>query len=332
MKIAALLSMILICAGCAHQLGDQFFLTERHSGHRFGPFQHRTGEDVVIGGKQFRLSVPRVSDQHSQIVTRMKGVILPTVDFRHANLHDAIDFLATAGNVSLVLSLDQDRASVAILDPFADQDDPFATGEEVSGLPLINLQAKDVSAYDALNIVCELANMSWSIENSVVMIRGPEGTQEEDFPEKWEYDGSFHDLVDIADRIIIRNGGYNCCGSVDDDSVLLTITNPEEIAKFNATLQFETNQTWNACMCCGFPGIDWYRGKYRLALTGLQHGHALRWKGFPGDAFFTKQSSQQIAQWLLDHGIPDPHKEFTKIAGQGKLPTTESTLTSERAF
>jgi hypothetical protein len=312
---------MLFCVGCVQPHVDEFFLTERHSGHRFGPFQCRTGEEVVISGKRFRLSTPSITNQHAALIQEMKGVILPTVDFRQANIHDVVEFLAISGNVSLVLSLAEGTTSTVALDPFADQDDPFGTEEVDAGLPLVTFEAKDVSVYDTLNIVCELANLSWSVENSVVMIRGPEGTQEQVYPEKWEYDGSFHDLIDVANRIVIRNGGFNCCGPVDDDKVLLSITNTQEIAEFKSLLQFETNQTWNACMCCGFPGIDWYRGRYRLALTGLQHGHALRWKGFPGDAFFTKKSSRRLAQWLLDHGIPDPHKEFKKITTKGELPT-----------
>jgi hypothetical protein len=147
----------------------------------------------------------------------------------------------------------------------------------------------------------------------------------------WKYDGSFHKLIDKADRIVIRNGGYNCCGPVDKDKIILTLTKRTDITNFNAVIQFETNQTWDACMCCGYPGVDWYIGKKRIALTGVQHGIGLRWKGFPGDASFTKESSQRFAQWVLDHGIPDLHEQFKKIAEKEKLPTTKSTLSSEGA-
>jgi len=129
----------------------------------------------------------------------------------------------------------------------------------------------------------------------------------------WKYDGGFHKLIDKADRIVIRNGGYNCCGPVDKDKILVIITNRTEITNFNAIIQFDTNQTRKSCMCCGYPGVDWYVGRQRIALTGVQHGINLRWKGFPGDASFTKKSSREFAQWMLDHGIPDAHEEFKKI-------------------
>jgi hypothetical protein len=251
----------------------------------------------------------------------MKGSILPTADFRQANIHDVVEFLAASGNVNLMLSLDEDSESIAT-------PNPFGTKEAGANIPLVTFKAEDISVYDTLCIVCELANLSWSVENSIVIIRRPTVAQKEPFPDKWKYDGSFHDLADIADRIVIRNGGFNCCGPVDNDTILLSITNIQEIAEFNSLFQFETNQTWDACMCCGFPGIDWYRGRYRLALTGLQHGRALRWKGFPGDAFFTKESSKRLAQWMLNHHIPDPHNEFKKLVTNQQLPTKPS-LSSE---
>lgn len=127
--------------------------------------------------------------------------------------------------------------------------------------------------------------------------------------EDWKYDGKFHRLVAKADRVLIRDGGYNCCGPVDKQAILLTITNQQEIAKLNEIIQFETNQTYDGCMCCGFPGLDWYRGKRRIALTALTHGHAVRWRGFPGDAQLTSTSSELVVEWLARHGVAGPKEE-----------------------
>ncbi len=127
-------------------------------------------------------------------------------------------------------------------------------------------------------------------------------------------DEEFHEVIRHADRLVVRHGGYNCCGPVDQQPILLTIINQDEVAEFNRIIEFESEQTWSGCMCCGFPGIDWFRGDTRLALTALQHGRAIRWKGFPGDAELTSRSSHAIVKWLTAHGIAGPEEEVQKEA------------------
>lgn len=128
----------------------------------------------------------------------------------------------------------------------------------------------------------------------------------------WKYDGKLHRLVATADRVVIRQGGYNCCRPVDRQTILLTITDQQRIAEISEIIQFEPNQTWNVCMCCGYPGLDWYRGKERIALTALHHGRAIRWKDFPGDARLTAASSQLLVEWLARHGIRGPKEEVER--------------------
>jgi hypothetical protein len=41
-----------------------------------------------------------------------------------------------------------------------------------------------------------------------------------------------------------------------------------------------------------------------LAFVALQHGKAIRWAEFDGDARLTRRSGQWIAQWLVGHGVP----------------------------
>ncbi len=151
-------------------------------------------------------------------------------------------------------------------------------------------------------------------------------------PEVWTNTGAFARLIAKADRVVIRNGGFDCCGPVDDDDSLAVLTNAQAVAAFNSTITLvKTQEVGFSCMCCGFPGVDWYQGTNRLALTGIQHGEALRWKGFPSDIAFTPESSRALAKWFLDHNIPDRHGELKKIVNKENLPTTKSTLSSEAA-
>lgn len=151
-------------------------------------------------------------------------------------------------------------------------------------------------------------------------------------PTTWTNTGAFARLIAGADRIVVRDGGFNCCGPVDDQKQLVVLTNVQSIVEFGKRIEFvETQKGLGGCLCCGYPGIDWYKGTNRLALTAVQHGSALRWKDFPGDAQLTPESSRALAKWLLEHGVPDLHGELKKILKKSELPTTKSTLSSEAA-
>ena len=114
----------------------------------------------------------------------------------------------------------------------------------------------------------------------------------------------FFKTIAGADRIVIRDGGFNCCVSIaeiDKERVSAVITNAAEIAAFTSMIQFEDGPMGPPCMCCGYPGVDWWKGGERVALTALQHGEALRWRAFSGDCPFTSESSQALARWFKEH-------------------------------
>mgnify|MGYP001599680375 FL=1 len=48
----------------------------------------------------------------------------------------------------------------------------------------------------------------------------------------------FHDAVAGADRIVIREGGFDCCGSVDEDPVRATVTDKVEIQQVFSNIAF----------------------------------------------------------------------------------------------
>lgn len=135
-----------------------------------------------------------------------------------------------------------------------------------------------------------------------------------------DYSLPFHPAIASADRIVVRADGFNCCRAIDETNRLFEVTDPREVADVRAHIAFKTVTTTNSlreiCLCCGAPGMDWYRGKKRLALTALQHGQRVRWKGFStirllgvrvgyGDAPLTAESSQWLRDWLAAHGAGD---------------------------
>ena len=114
----------------------------------------------------------------------------------------------------------------------------------------------------------------------------------------------FQNAIKNADRIVIRDGGYNCCiKDVDAQPQLYVITNAAEIAAFNRLFKFRPELP-DDCSCCGYPGIDWWQGEKKLALTAVKHGHALKWKEFHGAMTFSNWSDHHLHQWFADHAIP----------------------------
>lgn len=145
----------------------------------------------------------------------------------------------------------------------------------------------------------------------------------------------FFSTIRDADRLVVRNGGFGCCASVKDNSIRFTVTDPTELKSIRQHLQFVpfTNALVGACMCCGYPGLDWYKGSKRLALTAVQHGHGIRWREFGtsysgpfrhyGDVPLTIDSSIWLIEWLRGHGVTNDSdyseqrlEELRKIADQ----------------
>ena len=132
------------------------------------------------------------------------------------------------------------------------------------------------------------------------------------------YSEPFGPAIARADRIVVRAGGFDCCGPVDETNLLFVVTDPTEIAAVANHIRFEPRTTRDSfaetCLCCGCPGMDWYVGKKRIALTAMQHGHSLRWRGFStvrilgfragyGDGPLTEDSQAWLKEWFLSHGI-----------------------------
>ena len=110
---------------------------------------------------------------------------------------------------------------------------------------------------------------------------------------------AFQAEIADADRVVIRKGGGGCHGDPDRDDVLYVITNKAELAEFGKMFRFSGSSM--PCMCCGYPGIDWWRDGQRVVVSALHHGHALRVEGFGGDLQLTILSSRRIRKWLEEN-------------------------------
>ncbi len=131
------------------------------------------------------------------------------------------------------------------------------------------------------------------------------------------YDAPFHPAIADADRIVVRSGGFDCCHPLKDTNILFQVTDPKDVAAVKTNIRFQAKTTTNAfyetCLCCGCPGIDWYKGTKRIALTAMQHGDSIRWRGFSttrilgfrvgyGDGPLTDESREWLGKWFKLHG------------------------------
>ena len=113
----------------------------------------------------------------------------------------------------------------------------------------------------------------------------------------------FQEAVAEADRVVIRDGGFGCCTKPERDPVLLVLTDTKEIAELRGIFKFKDRGSNSECMCCGHPGIDWWKGDELLARTAVQHLTALRWKRFHGDAELTPEASEALSAWFAARNI-----------------------------
>jgi general secretion pathway protein D len=134
-----------------------------------------------------------------QIVAKMDRIIVPEVEFRQANINDVVGFLQdqsrkedkeekdeTKKGVNIILNIQGPGGAAPAARPPADATsaDPFAAPPAEAAKPavgegqLITFSARHISLHEALRIVCNVANLKYRIEGTVVMVLpfdAPEG-------------------------------------------------------------------------------------------------------------------------------------------------------------
>ena len=133
--------------------------------------------------------------------------------------------------------------------------------------------------------------------------RNENGSPEYDMISLFSETERFQEAIAAADRVVIRDGGFGCCTEPERDPVLLVLTDPKEIAELRGIFRFKDLGSNSSCMCCGHPGIDWWKGDELLARTAVQHLTALRWKRFNGDAELTPEASEALTAWFAARNI-----------------------------
>ena len=133
--------------------------------------------------------------------------------------------------------------------------------------------------------------------------RNENGSPEYDMISLFSETERFQAAVAEADRVVIRDGGFGCCTKPERDPVLLELKDPKDIAELRRIFRFKDRGSNSECMCCGHPGIDWWKGDKLLARTAVQHLEALRWKRFHGDAELTSEAAEALTAWFSARNI-----------------------------
>ncbi len=223
--------------------------------------------------------------QPTQVTLEYKArqIIIPEIDFRSANLHDVIEFLHQS---SIKHGTDGNGVNIIPIIP------------EYLDLSTISMTARNMSLYDVLAYVAECNELTVRVDDNALVLCEPRPEAD-----NWRYEGEFHAVIADADRIIVRDGGFGCCGPVRDDPIIFVVTDAQEIKDLHANLVFEKKQGSSFCLCCGRPGIDWYRGDEGLARTSVKHGSSIMWQGFDETAELTPDCAAWLNKWLLGHGV-----------------------------
>lgn len=139
-------------------------------------------EAVVIEPTAATSKPPPPPPAAARMQKRARSIILPVVEFRHANWRDCFQFYRDAAKAH-----DPDGIGINFVlvnppeannDPFTD-DDPFA-GDAFSdpfgaaAIPAITLQLRQVSLYDAIRYTCEVSGLESIYEEHAIRIRPPD--------------------------------------------------------------------------------------------------------------------------------------------------------------
>ena len=121
------------------------------------------------------------------------------------------------------------------------------------------------------------------------------------------YQYELHKAIIGADRIVVRDGGQVCCTTREEmlkQPIYFVVTNATEILQVVEHTDLAPTLRCNPCFCCGHPGIDWFRGSNRLAITTWKHGYGILMEdGFVG--YLTPDSKAWLRNWLLSHGLKE---------------------------
>lgn len=125
---------------------------------------------------------------------------------------------------------------------------------------------------------------------------------------KLDWTGTLRKHLGPATRLRVRSGGL-CHRRVEEEGTLFETHDRATIRSFIQAIDIDAATSGHSCLCCGNPTFELHAGEALLAEIGFHHGHALRWRSWPGDGTLTNESSTRLLDWLAKRGVGGPKHE-----------------------
>ena len=150
--------------------GEIFFLKGEGSGEKYGPFEYKDGEKIVVGKQAFVINKLATVVKQSDLQAKMERLIIPQMEFRQANIEDVIKYLAKVS-----IDFDKDSAAGEKGVNFILQLKRPATAAETApaaaaNLPTVTLSLRNIRLMDAVRYITEVTGLKYKIENNAVVI------------------------------------------------------------------------------------------------------------------------------------------------------------------
>jgi hypothetical protein len=114
----------------------------------------------------------------AELIEKMDSIIIPEIDFRQANIRDVITFLQQSSidfsqdqqGFSMILQLGEEESEEdARTDPDLFSADPFPN-DLSPDVTIVTFSALDISLREALDIVCDVANLCWRFSGHAILV------------------------------------------------------------------------------------------------------------------------------------------------------------------
>ncbi len=177
---------------CGASFAEVWTLHDEQTGEVFGPLAPSNGARVSVDDRVLTLQVSQT--KRDRTVAQLKELIIPTIEFRQANVADVLNFLVEA---SIAADPNKEGANVVWnkrrLEGGEEKKFPASgerlenrsdTGAEIDFreepapvLPAdpeqtVTLNLRRVSLFEAVSIITEVAGLEWEItEGGVVLVR-----------------------------------------------------------------------------------------------------------------------------------------------------------------
>lgn len=114
-----------------------------------------------------------------------------------------------------------------------------------------------------------------------------------------------------ADRLRVRSGG-TCHRDPSEERTLFEIEDRVAVQAIVARIGLLESGGGGHCMCCGEPTLEFRRGDELVVALGFHHGVSVRWAEgpWPSDARLTRASALSLCEFLAEHGVDGPMREF----------------------